>query len=128
MTREEAQAQEISRQVEALLSGQQDAGADPLLDTARLLAESAPAAPSPVFAQQLRRRLLQAGSALADLAQERRPRMWKRFAAVSMAAMVILALAGVLWPHFSERGASAGARGGIHCRPAGADRVSGLHE
>lgn len=99
MTREEAQAQEISRQVEALLSGQQDAGAAPLLDTARLLAESAPAAPSPVFAQQLRRRLLQAGSALADLAQERRPRMWKRFAAVSMAAMVILALVGVLWPH-----------------------------
>lgn len=100
MTREEARAQEISRQVEALLSGQQNASADPLLDTARLLAESAPVAPSPVFTQQLRRRLLQAGNAPADPAQnqERRPRMWKRFAAVSMAALVILALVGVLWP------------------------------
>ena len=77
MTREEARAQEISRQVEALLSGQQNASADPLLDTARLLAESAPAAPSPIRAPCWPGSLRCASAARSRRRGQRRGRCWQ---------------------------------------------------
>lgn len=99
MKQKKIQAQAVSQQVDALLAGQPHAGDDPLLATARLLAENAPAEPSPAFAQRLRRRLLNAGTSPAQLPQERSFAMWKRFAAVGMAAVIILVLVWVALPH-----------------------------
>lgn len=98
MKKEPIQAQNLSQQVDALLAGEHPQNADPLLATARLLAENAPAAPSPAFAQRLRRRLLNAGTSPAYNPQERSSAMWKRFAAVGMAALVILVLVWVALP------------------------------
>lgn len=88
----------VSRQVDALLAGQQLEHDDPLLATAQLLLEAKPPAPSPVFAQRLRRQLLQAGATPVSYRQERSILMWKRFAAVSMMALLIIALVWVALP------------------------------
>jgi len=98
MKQKKTQAQGLSQQVDALLAGQPHTGDDPLLATARLLAENAPAEPSPAFTQRLRRRLLNAGTSPAHIPQERSFAMWKRFAAVGMAALIILVLVWVALP------------------------------
>lgn len=98
MIKNKAEAQELSRQVDALLAGKAPESAEPLLATARILAEASPAAPSPVFTQQLRRRLLQAETSPATVRQERSIPMWKRFAAVGMTALLIIALVWVALP------------------------------
>ncbi len=98
MLRNRTQAQEVSRQVEDLLFREPDANADPLIATAQTLIEVAPAAPSPAFTQNLRRKLLQAGSSPAHYHQERSSLMWKRIAAVSMAACLIVALVWAVVP------------------------------
>jgi len=98
MKQKQIQAQDVSQQVDALLAGEHPQDAGPLLATARLLAENAPAEPSPAFAQRLRRRLLNAGTSPAPSPQERSLAMWKRFAAVGMAAVIILVLVWVALP------------------------------
>ncbi|MDX9956280.1 MAG: hypothetical protein RBT75_19445, partial [Anaerolineae bacterium] len=81
MRKEQIQAEDLSQQVDLLLAGKAQEAPDPLLATARLLAENAPAAPAPAFTQRLRRRLLDAGTSPAHSPQERSSAMWKRFAA-----------------------------------------------
>lgn len=98
MSKNKNQAEEVSRQVDALLAGQQPEREDPLLATAQLLLEATPPAPSPVFAQRLRHQLLQTQTSPANYHQERSHLMWKRFAAVSMTALLILALIWVALP------------------------------